>query len=230
MATEQNSLEAIAEQKPVLVFLPIINIVERYRTTCLLDKSTDTEFKLLFEAGMLPVESIDRKQSCLISVDMGGPDFSIEAKIRDIPNDRALDMVVEKSYKQLREFFRVDATAEIIIWPCQPELYADNGEPWSLQGTTINISGCGILAKFDTKPPIHKMVHLTITLPTLEPETISILARPVRSRQVAENHYETAYHFDDIAAEDRDKIIGWCLVTQRRLLHLKVQVKDMDNQ
>lgn len=231
MATEQGSLQAITEQKPVRAFIPIINTVERYRASCILEKQSSNDFKLLFKVGTLPVDSIDTKESCLVSVDMGGPNFSIEARIKGIPNDQTLHMIVEKSinHEQLREFFRVDATTTIISSSFQPEFYSDNGEPWSLKGTTIDISGSGILAKFDANPPVDKQVRLAITLPAMEPETISVLASPVRIHQVSDNHFEVAYHFDDITTEDRDKIIGWCLIIQRRLLRLKVQVKDPVN-
>ena len=60
----------------------------------------------------------------------------------------------------------------------------------------------------------------------LHPRVIKILAHPVRQEQIADDQWDVAFHFDDISDEDRDKIIGCCLVIQRRLLRLKVQVRD----
>jgi hypothetical protein len=69
-------------------------------------------------------------------------------------------------------------------------------------------------------------VHLEIIIPSPEPETVKVVAHPVRTHRLNDNRYEVAYHFDDISMEDRDKIIGCCLVLQRKLLRLKVQVKN----
>ena len=48
----------------------------------------------------------------------------------------------------------------------------------------------------------------------------------VRAQQLHDGRYEVAYHFDDISTEDRDKIIGCCLVIQRKMLCMKVKVKE----
>jgi hypothetical protein len=95
-----------------------------------------------------------------------------------------------------------------------------------MAGTTIDISGSGILASFSSPPPMDSQTRLEITLPTSPPEIISVLAHPVRKQQINENQYDVAYHFEDITIEDRDKIIGCCLRIQRRLLRLKVRVRD----
>ena len=126
----------------------------------------------------------------------------------------------------MRDFFRVDATTKVISKSFQPEFYGKNNDPWSLQGRTIDISGSGLLASFGEEPPKDDQVRLEITLPTSPPETVQALAHPVRTTQVSDDQWDVAYQFDDIEDEDRDKIIGCCLVIQRRLLRLKVQVRD----
>jgi hypothetical protein len=69
-------------------------------------------------------------------------------------------------------------------------------------------------------------IRLEITLPTEPAETVKMLAHPVRAVQIDDDRWEVAFHFDDISIEDRDKIIGCCLVIQRRLLRLKVPVSS----
>ena len=96
-----------------------------------------------------------------------------------------------------------------------------------MQGETIDISGSGILASFSEKPPEDKHIRLEITLPTDVPEVVTTLARPIRVIQTADDRYDVAFHFDEITTEDRDKIIGCCLEIQRRLLRLKVKVRDL---
>lgn len=228
MASENPLLDSIPDAKPVRVFIPITGKAERYRASCVFHKTGATKFQLLFQPGVLPTEVIDTYQTCLISVDMGGPNISIEARITKIVGEQTLQMALEKSvsHEQMREFFRVDATTSVISSSFQSEFFYKQGEPWAIRGRTIDISGSGILAVFTEQPPNDKQIRLEIALSTGESGTISVLAHPVRSLKIAENHYEVAYHFDDISTEDRDRIIGYCLIIQRKLLRLKVQVKD----
>jgi hypothetical protein len=231
MTSDIETLESIPDSKPVRIFLPITHKKERYRANCVFEKTASPEFNLLFRPGVLPAEAIDLSGTALINVDMGGPNFSVEAKIKRIVNDQMLSMVLVKSisYEQLREFFRVDATTSVISSSFQPEFFDKAGKPWKMKGQTVDISGSGILAVFSEEPPAEKQVRLDIALPTNEPEIISLLAYPVRTQKIDDNHYEVAYHFNDISSEDRDKIIGCCLIIQRRLLRLKVQVKNTSN-
>jgi hypothetical protein len=53
-----------------------------------------------------------------------------------------------------------------------------------------------------------------------------VLAHQVRVQELHDGRFEVAYHFDDITIEDRDTIIGCCLVLQRKMLRLKIDVKD----
>ena len=107
------------------------------------------------------------------------------------------------------------------------ELFSDSNEAWSAKGRTIDISGSGILAIFDEEPQADRQVKLEITVPSIEPETIKILAHQVRKQQLHDGRFEVAYHFDDISTEDRDKIIGCCLEIQRRFLRLKVRLEGI---
>jgi c-di-GMP-binding flagellar brake protein YcgR len=159
---------------------------------------------------------------------MGGPTISLEAMIEQVVDRQTLQMVVRKgiSHDQMREFFRVDAVTRVISKSFHTELFSDTNAPWSSEGQTIDISGSGILAIFDEKPQADHQVKLEIIIPTVEPDTIKVLAHQVRVQQLHDGRYEVAYHFDDITTEDRDKIIGCCLVIQRKMLRLKVQVND----
>ena len=228
MTVEKDIIENIPDAKPVRIFIPLKNALERYRMQGVYQKSTPPRFTLLFKAGSLPIDSIDILKPCIVNVDMGGPSISVEAMISDIAYSQQLDMIVRKSisHDQMREFFRVDAIESVISSSFHPEFFGDQDTPWSMLGTTIDISGSGILASFTSPPPQDSQTRLEISLPTPKPETIKVIAHPVRIQKISDNHFEVAYHFDDISVEDRDKIIGCCLLIQRRLLRLKVKVKD----
>lgn len=229
MASDIDLLEKIPDSKPVRVFLPLKNITERYRLQGVYQKSVSPVFSLFFQPGALPVNDIDVSQACIINIDMGGPSISLEATITEVTNPQHLVMSAIKSmnHDQLREFFRVDAVTSVIGRSFRPKARGKDDEDWSLQGETIDISGSGILASFAEKPPRENLIRLEISLPTDMPEVITTLARPIRTVKTADDRYDVAFHFDDISTEDRDKIIGCCLEIQRRLLRLKVKVKDL---
>ncbi|WP_136807848.1 PilZ domain-containing protein [Desulfosediminicola flagellatus] len=228
MISDIDNLRKIPDSKPVRIFVPLIDKAERYRASCVLQQSTPPKFNLLFKPGVLPAELINTKETCLINIDMGGPNVSLEAKIRNIVSDQSLEMTLVKTinHEQMREFFRVDAKAKVISSSFHPEFYDTPKDPWSIEGKTLDISGSGVLALFNTAPPRDKQVRLSIMLPNKDLEVINVLAHHVRIQQIGDDQYEVAYHFDDISSEDRDKIIGCCLVIQRKLLRLKVQVKN----
>ncbi|MDR3631039.1 MAG: PilZ domain-containing protein [Desulfocapsaceae bacterium] len=228
MAIEKDDLDSIPDAKPVRIFIPLLHSKERYRMQGVYQKSTPPRFNLLFKAGALPVDAIDVQQACIVNVDLGGPSISVEAMISEIADPQQLNMIVRKSisHEQMRDFFRIDATAHIISSSFHPEFFGEQDTPWSLTGKTIDISGSGMLATFSQVPPMDTQTRLEITLPAPQPETISVIAHPVRMQKINDNQFEVAYQFDDISTEDRDKIVGCCLFLQRILLRLKVRVKE----
>lgn len=228
MASDTDLLNNIPKGKPVRIFLPLLNRQERARAQCLYQETEPPEFSLIFKPGVLPIEELDVQQPCIISIDMGGPTISLEARIKKIANRQTLQMEVENAinHEQMREFFRVDAVTSVISKSFHTELFSDTNEPWSTKGQTIDISGSGLLAIFEERPLSDKQVRLEITIPSFEQEIIKVLAHEVRTQQMHDGRYEVAYHFVDISTEDRDKIIGCCLVIQRKMLRLKVQVKN----
>ncbi|MFH2123524.1 MAG: PilZ domain-containing protein [Pseudomonadota bacterium] len=229
MTTETDFINNIPETKPVRIFLPLQNADKRYRAQCIFQKTTAPRFNLLFESGALPASDLDSKSPCIINLDMAGQSVSLEAMIEQVVNNQVLEMIVKKTinHEQMREYFRVDYTTPIMTSSALPEGFGSPEEYWKLSGTTIDISGSGLLALFHEKPPADKLVR--IQLPIHDGQTDSIitfLATPVRVSEVEENSYVVAYHYDEINDEDRDRIVGQCLIAQRRLLRLKVQVKD----
>jgi hypothetical protein len=229
MTADTSILKDIPDGKPVRVFLPLKNSTARYRIQGIYQKSSPPVFSLLFKAGSLPVDDINTRETCIVNIDMGGPSRSLEANITAITNGQhmVLTAVNSMSHEQMREFFRVDAVTSVIGRAFPSQAKANTLQNWTLQGETIDISGSGILASFPEKPPKDEFIRLEIALPTAEPETISVLARPIRAVQTGDKRWDVAYQFEEITTEDRDKIIGCCLEIQRKLLRLKVQVKDL---
>lgn len=215
------SLSNIPDNKPVRIYLPIKDHPQRYRTQALYKSIAESEFELRFQPGTLPVENLDLSESCLINVDFGGPNISMQAVISST-STHTLRMNAEKllSHNQMREFFRVDAITEVISKSFQPDFFSSEGQPWSLRGKTIDISGSGILATFSEKPPEEEPIWLELTLPSGSGDLVKLLANPIRTYQVDATHWEVAYHFQDISVEDRDRIMGCCFEIQRQFLRL----------
>ncbi len=225
-------LEKIPDKKPVRVFLPLKNKEETHRAQAVFEQGGDCQFRLLFAPGELPKE-VDTAREALIRVDMGGPTTSIEAHIRKMADSgQVLELELTKSvsHEQMREFFRVDAATSVVSKPFTNTHFATD-QHWEIAGESIDISGSGILVTFKEKIPESKFISLQITLPTENEQTgendvVEIVAHQVRSYRLEGGGYQVAFHYDDISDEDRDKIIGSCLILQRKMLRLKVRVKE----
>lgn len=228
MTTDIETLKTIPNGKPVRIFLPLQESPDMSKVQCLYETTEAPKFTLLFKPGSLPVDDLDSTKPCIITIDMGGPTLTLEALIAKIVNPQTLMMTLQRSisHEQMREFFRVDTETSVVSKSLHDKAVKHKKEPWELHGRTIDLSGSGILAIFDERPPADHQVRLQITIPSDEPETVSLLAHQVRLQRLNDGSFEVAYHFDDITIEDRDKIIGCCLIIQRRMLRLKVQVRD----
>ena len=229
MVNDLNTLENIPDFKPVRIFLPLKNSSNRYRAQAIYQKSSLPSFALTFQPGILPSEDIDTSQTCIISVDMGGPTVSLEAVISEISGSQQLNMTVQKvmTHEQMRDFFRVDSITEVIGKSFKSTFRKDSKNAWQMQGHTIDISGSGILATFKNRPPRESKLFLDITLPNTTSEVVTVLAESVRVIESKDGTFDVAFRFIDISSEDRDKIIGCCLEIQRKLLRLKVKVKNL---
>lgn len=228
MNPDSNPLQKVQNGKPVRVFIPLKDRQDRIRAQCIYQRSSPPKFSLIFKPGILPVDAIDLNQAAIINVDIGGPTVSLEAKILSVANSQTLDMVIQKSinHEQMREFFRVDAVTDVISKSFETAVFEGDSDEQAIAGKTVDISGSGILAIFKEKPPQTEHIRLEIAVPATESDIITVFAHQVRIQEIHDGRFEVAYHFDDISDEDRDIIIGTCLVLQRQMLRLKVQVKD----
>lgn len=229
---EENNLESLPDGKPVRIFLPLKDSPEMLRATCLYQKTSPPNFLLAFEPGMLPAKELDISQPSIINVDFGGPAMSLEAMITEVTPPQTLSMQLKRyfNHEQSREFFRVDATTPLTVHSFHPFTLQQPKPPWSVTGYTLDISGSGTLAILEEEPKEDGQVILKISLPYPEEGEIEALAHPMRTKELGDGRFQVAYRFDKISEEDQDRIIGYCLVIQRKLLRLKVQVKTPSNQ
>jgi c-di-GMP-binding flagellar brake protein YcgR len=222
-------IKKLPDNKPVRIFLPIKDSEESLRLNCVLQKAKEPHFNLVFLKSTLPLARFDQNTPIIITLDISGQMVSVEAKTIEIINDQTLKMVPQKtiSHEQMREYFRVDCTLPIQLKSIVPEEFDSPDDTWKISGTTVDLSGSGLRASLTSPPPENTQVRMDLALPTAVPSIVNILASPVRISKLTEKLWDAAYHFDDVTDEDRDTIIGCCLVAQRRLLRLKVKVKDI---
>jgi hypothetical protein len=229
LSAKNDFLHKIPDAKPVRIFLPMKDNHARHSVHGVYHNSVIPFFDLHFDQGVLPVNSINCKKTCILSINIDGSTTFFEAKISKIKDlqNLVLTALRQVSPEQMREFFRVEVITSVIGESMQPQLIGDICDDLIIAGQTIDISASGIFASFPKKPPAEQQIRLKITLPTQENEIISVIAHPVRIVKISEKQYDAAFHFDKISAVDRDKIIECCLVIQRRLLRLKIKVKDL---
>jgi len=86
----------------------------------------------------------------------------------------------------------------------------------------VNLSGGGLRLTIPERLEAGDKVELQITLPFFPPSTLLAVARVVRvtptPADAAEPGYETAFEFDEIHEEDREKIIQYVFCRQRQIL------------
>lgn len=228
MSEKSDIINELPDNKPVRIFLPIKDSDENLRLNCVLEKSDSNHFFLNFLKGVLPVDRFDQDSAIIITIDIAGQIISLEAKTLKIVNEQTLEMVPQKTinHEQMREYFRVDCALPIQLKSVVPEEFDDPDEKWKITGTTVDLSGSGLRASFTSPPPEDTRVRIDLALPTAVPSIVNILASPVRISKLTDKLWDAAYHFDEVSDEDRDSIIGCCLVAQRKLLRLKVRVKE----
>ena len=224
MTGSKDFFHAIPDNSSARVFLPLTGRKERFRVSGMYLREEAPCFSLVFKAGTLPPASdIDMTATAIITINLGGPSISLEGRILKMSEGQTLLMTAVKSFshEQMRDFFRVDAVTSVISSSFEPELLSgETSTPRWMSGKTIDISASGLLATFDQRPPDKSQARLEITLPSSNRERITVLAHPVRISEGQPGSYDVAYHFDEISQEDRDKIIGCCLIIQRRMLRL----------
>jgi c-di-GMP-binding flagellar brake protein YcgR len=229
MSDPSTILYSISNNRPARVFLPLVDREARFRVNGLYLKEQPPRFSLLFKLGVLPpAVHIDMAGTAIVTIDMGGSSVSFESRLLEMTDDRLLMAAAKSfSYKQMREFFRVDAVTSVISSSFEPEVLSeDSPARWQISGRTVDISGSGILATFGQKPPDEPRARLEMVLPANNREKIMVLAHPVRVVQAQPSLYEIAYHFDEINQEDRDKIVGCCLIIQRQMLRLQAEARN----
>ncbi len=204
--------------------------LEKERISCVYQQGEQPAFSLLFTPGSLQAERIDKDRKAVVLLDLSGKSISLAADIEKILGTQTLRLIAQDviSHEQLRDYFRVDISAPLVARPALPETILSDENVWMVSGETIDVSGNGILAMFDSPIDQDSPVRIELVLPTGDAKTLQAVAHVVRTKKISDNQYHIALHFDHINSEDRDRIMACCFEIQRKHLRLKVQVKNQE--
>jgi c-di-GMP-binding flagellar brake protein YcgR len=217
-------LNKLDDQATTTVDLPGRN-GEHYRCKAMLVKRNLPEIELVFPPNSWEKENLLFDDDCHIAIELDGHPFNLIAQLHHAVGDRRLHCTAREPVapESLREYFRVAVNmpieASYIAGPREV-----NNKTWKMIGTTIDLSGCGVLGVFAEKPASTHNIQLVMTHPE-EEAALVCLADVVRTYRIRKNRYQVAFHFNVISPKTRDHVISLCLREQRR--HLRDNVELM---
>jgi hypothetical protein len=183
--------------------------------------STPPNLEVTLPPDQIDRDEIDRTEKCLLYIDTLGATITLITAIDAIDNNSLLKLtnLESVSHEQKREFFRIDAQMAVDAHQLPPP-----PQDGTCSGTSINISGNGILVSLPEPMTVDQKMKLRINLPAPTATDIECIGRVVRSDNWKPKRYRVAFNFTTIGEEDQDKIVSFCLAQQRKQIRLGVQV------
>lgn len=222
MSRIDDILEKIDDNAQVLVDIPS-HKEETIRCKALLVKKESPLFELVFLPNTWVADDLRLGANCSMIIDHQGSSINLIARLESIVNNRRILFTGKEpvSPESLRDYFRVSTNVPIeasyIAGP--KEIHA---QTWKMVGTTIDISGSGVLAMFAEKPQSNHRIQLVITIPNQEAPAVC-LANVIRCYRLRQNRYQVAFHFENISTKTRDQVVSFCLQEERRQLRENVR-------
>lgn len=181
--------------------------------------TTPPRFEITFLPDQLEALQLDMETTCRVMLDVAGEHKSITARIveQSTAERLLLEQVETFSYKQKREYFRVDADLSVSYW-----VIDDHHPVASSVRSAVNISGGGIRLPVTQKLPEGTQVGFEILID--EPQAVIECVGEVVSCYESSDGISAAFKFVGLEAEDQDTIVSFCLAEQRKQLRLKVKV------
>jgi hypothetical protein len=196
-----------------------------FRLNCIFKESESPNFFLVFPPKKLP-DDIDTNKVCPVAIKSEKAALTLIAKIEEMNGDRTLHLHAQKKInpKSLREYFRVDSKVPVTADYYQESLDGKS-QSWTIEGKTLDISGCGVLTVLPEEPlNIHK-IELKLSLNGGQ-DVVSCTGHVIRTKRLHKGGYQVAFHFDCLEPKCRDTIISFCLREQRNRLREKVQTSN----
>ncbi len=224
MARINEILEKLNDNAPTIVDIPG-HKEESFRFKALLIKKESPLLELVFPPDSWNADDLRIGANCNLAVEHEEKTVNLIARLDRVADSRRLHFTAREpvSPQSLRDYFRVSINTAI-----EASYIAGSKEvkarTWKMEGTTIDLSGSGLLALFTEKPPSNFHIQLIITVPGNNPPIVC-LANVVKSYRIRKNRYQVAFHFENITQKTRDQIISCCFQEQRRQLRENVETR-----
>jgi len=194
---------------------------ESIHLDCVYKEADAPGFFLVFPPETIP-DYIDFKETCSVSINSEESSIVVSAKIQSRKNDRTLEMSAMEMLDpvSLREYFRVLYKTSIIA-SHEPSSAESRTRSWKIEGSTVDLSGTGVLGIFPKEFENRHNIFLDFDLPGLN-KSVQCVAHVVRVRRIRKTRFQIALHFDHITRKNRDAVITACLQEQRRQLRQRM--------
>jgi len=196
---------------------------ESFRCKALVTKKESPVLELVFPPYSWNAEDLKIGADCNLAIEQNGETINLIARLDGFEGNRRLHFTAREPVEPqtLRDYFRVSINTPIEACYIASPLEVNN-QTWKMIGTTIDLSGSGVLAVFAEKPPSNHRIQLTFSAPE-EEAPIVCMADVVKCYRIRKNRYQVAFHFGVIPTKTRDQIISCCFQEQRRQLRENVQ-------
>ena len=215
-------INSISDGEPVKLRVTL-NSGEPVQLDCDFKRTDAPLFILVFSPKNVIPEELEVSQSYTIEIVTEGAPLIFKAIVESFQDNRtiimrATDHIDPASFRILP---RVELSTNIIVSP-DPASETKHGS-WELNGSTIDLSGTGVLCIFPEQLENNSSVLIRIDLPSIEKQ-VQCVAQVVRTRKLRKERYQTALHFDPITRENSESLLAACLQEQRS--QLRQQMDD----
>lgn len=209
------------DQQIVRVFLPLRDGEPLSLEGAVKLMSTST-VEILFPPETFPAGNLQENGEWLIIWERGANVLSAKARLDCRLEGSRVRLEITGLFFQTseRRYPRVDAEVYLKYWPVHRE---EKAQARAIR-QKVNISGCGLrfLSAAAYAPGDQIVVEISLPGPTLE--EVHCVGSVAWTRPVADSGHEVALDIVQIARQDLDKILNFCMVEQFRQLHSKVRV------
>lgn len=215
-------LNKLNDYAQVVVDLPSYK-EEAIRCKALFIKKDSPLLELVFIPNVWKAGDLKIGANCNMAIEHKENAVNLIARLDNVTGPRRLLFTAREPIapESLRDYFRVSTQQ-----PIEASYIAGTNEintkTWKMTGTTVDLSGSGVLALFPEKPASNSRIQLIITLPNEETPVVC-LAKVVRSYRLRQNRYQVAFHFENISVKTRDQVVSFCLHEERRQLRENVR-------
>lgn len=189
---------------------------------CIYKEAESPNFFLVFPPKTIP-DDLEMSQECTVAINSQDDSLVLTADIESRQGDRTLEMTGKEIIDpvSLREYFRVLYRTTVTA-SFEPTSVDSNTRSWKLEGSSVDLSGTGVLAIFPQELENRHNIFLEFNLPEVN-VTVQCVGRVVRTKRIRKSRYQVALHFDHITRKNRDAIITACLQEQRRQLRERME-------